>query len=109
MLCNNGYMGMVRQWQELIHGGRYSHSYNARPTSWRLRAPSAGARRAWTIRELDAALAECLAHDGPYFLDVAVAAQENCPMMPRRPPAHDAGRRRLVPGRDELRRRREKR
>ncbi|HBL66795.1 MAG TPA: biosynthetic-type acetolactate synthase large subunit, partial [Achromobacter sp.] len=29
VLCNNGYMGMVRQWQELIHGGRYSHSYNA--------------------------------------------------------------------------------
>ena len=27
VLCNNGYMGMVRQWQELNHGGRYSHSY----------------------------------------------------------------------------------
>ena len=27
ILSNNGYMGMVRQWQELIHGGRYSHSY----------------------------------------------------------------------------------
>ncbi|MNT95558.1 acetolactate synthase 3 catalytic subunit [compost metagenome] len=33
--------------------------------------------------KLEAALAECLAHDGPYFLDVAVSAQENCfPMMP---------------------------
>ena len=33
--------------------------------------------------ELDAALAECLDYDGPYFLDVRVAAQENCfPMMP---------------------------
>ena len=33
--------------------------------------------------ELDAALAECLAHEGPFFLDVQVAAQENCfPMMP---------------------------
>jgi acetolactate synthase-1/2/3 large subunit len=33
--------------------------------------------------ELDAALAECLAYDGPFFLDVQVAAQENCfPMMP---------------------------
>src|SRR3546814_2627211 len=29
VLCNNGHMGMVRQWQELIHDGRYSHSYNA--------------------------------------------------------------------------------
>ena len=28
VLSNNGHMGMVRQWQELIHGGRYSHSYN---------------------------------------------------------------------------------
>jgi acetolactate synthase-1/2/3 large subunit len=27
VLCNNGRMGMVRQWQELVHGGRYSHSY----------------------------------------------------------------------------------
>ena len=29
VLCNNGYMGMVRQWQELNHAGRYSHSYTA--------------------------------------------------------------------------------
>src|SRR5690606_32505978 len=28
VLCNNQHMGMVRQWQELIHEGRYSHSYN---------------------------------------------------------------------------------
>ena len=42
-----------------------------------------GAARVDDPAQLDAALAECLAHDGPYFLDVAVAAQENCfPMMP---------------------------
>ena len=29
VLCNNGYMGMVRQWQQLNHAGRYSHSYTA--------------------------------------------------------------------------------
>lgn len=85
VLCNNGYMGMVRQWQELIHGGRYSHSYNeslpdfvalARAFGW-------GAARVDDPAQLDAALAECLAHDGPYFLDVVVTAQENCfPMMP---------------------------
>src|SRR5262249_39715646 len=28
-ILNNEYMGMVRQWQELLHGGRYSHSYTA--------------------------------------------------------------------------------
>ncbi len=85
ILSNNGYMGMVRQWQELIHGGRYSHSYNealpdfvavARGFGWQAQAVS---RR----DELDAAIAECLASDGPYFLDVHVAAEENCfPMIP---------------------------
>lgn len=84
ILSNNGYMGMVRQWQELNHGGRYSHSYTealpdfvavARGFGWQARTVS---RR----QELDAAIAECLASDGPYFLDVHVAAEENCfPMI----------------------------
>jgi acetolactate synthase-1/2/3 large subunit len=85
VLCNNGYMGMVRQWQELIHGGRYSHSYNASLPDFvaLARAFGWGAARVDDPAKLDAALAECLAHDGPYFLDVAVTAQENCfPMMP---------------------------
>ncbi|CUK11681.1 Acetolactate synthase isozyme 3 large subunit [Achromobacter xylosoxidans] len=85
VLCNNGYMGMVRQWQELIHGGRYSHSYNASLPDFVVlaRAFGWGAARVEDPAQLDAALAECLAHDGPYFLDVAVTAQENCfPMMP---------------------------
>lgn len=85
VLCNNSHMGMVRQWQELIHEGRYSHSYNdslpdfvalARAFGW-------GARRVDDPAQLDAALEECLAFDGPFFLDVVVQAQENCfPMMP---------------------------
>jgi acetolactate synthase-1/2/3 large subunit len=85
ILSNNGYMGMVRQWQELIHGGRYSHSYTealpdfvavARGFGWQARTVS---RR----DELDQAIAECLASDGPYFLDVHVVAEENCfPMIP---------------------------
>ncbi|HEX7953878.1 MAG TPA: biosynthetic-type acetolactate synthase large subunit [Burkholderiales bacterium] len=84
VLCNNGYMGMVRQWQELNHGSRYSHSYTealpdfvavARGFGW-------GARRVTDPAELDAAIAECLASEGPFFLDVAVAARENCfPMI----------------------------
>ena len=32
-ILNNQYMGMVRQWQELLHGGRYSESWNRCPTS----------------------------------------------------------------------------
>lgn len=85
VLSNNGRMGMVRQWQQLIHGGRLSHSYTealpdfvalARAFGWR-------SRRVERRDELDAALAECLSSDGPFFLDVVVAAEENCfPMMP---------------------------
>jgi acetolactate synthase-1/2/3 large subunit len=85
VLSNNGYMGMVRQWQELNHGNRLSHSWNeALPDFVALaKAFGWGSRRVSDPAELDAALAECLAYDGPFFLDVQVAAQENCfPMMP---------------------------
>ncbi|MDM0050534.1 biosynthetic-type acetolactate synthase large subunit [Variovorax sp. J22R115] len=85
VLSNNGYMGMVRQWQELNHGNRLSHSWNeALPDFVALaKAFGWGARRVSEPAELEAALAECLAYDGPFFLDVQVAAQENCfPMMP---------------------------
>ncbi|QHE83459.1 biosynthetic-type acetolactate synthase large subunit [Hydrogenophaga sp. BPS33] len=85
VLCNNGYMGMVRQWQQLNHGNRLSHSWNAALPDFVALAHAFGwgARRVDHPGELDDALAECLAHDGPFFLDVRVAAQENCyPMMP---------------------------
>ena len=85
VLSNNGYMGMVRQWQELNHGNRLSHSWNeALPDFVALaQAFGWGARRVTDPSKLDAALAECLACEGPFFLDVQVAAQENCfPMMP---------------------------
>jgi acetolactate synthase-1/2/3 large subunit len=85
VLCNNGYMGMVRQWQELSHGNRLSHSWNeALPDFVALaRAFGWGARRVDDPAQLQAALGECLASDGPFFLDVHVAAQENCfPMIP---------------------------
>ncbi|MEO8543483.1 MAG: biosynthetic-type acetolactate synthase large subunit [Burkholderiaceae bacterium] len=85
VLSNNGYMGMVRQWQELNHGNRLSHSWNeALPDFVALaKAFGWGARRVSQPAELDSALAECLASEGPFFLDVQVAPQENCfPMMP---------------------------
>ncbi|MDR6428255.1 acetolactate synthase-1/2/3 large subunit [Variovorax paradoxus] len=85
VLCNNGYMGMVRQWQELNHGNRLSHSWNeALPDFVALaKAFGWGARRVSDPAALEAALAECLASEGPFFLDVQVASQENCfPMMP---------------------------
>ncbi|WP_457332176.1 biosynthetic-type acetolactate synthase large subunit [Rhizobacter sp. P5_C2] len=85
VVLNNGHMGMVRQWQELVHGGRYSQSALdvqpdfvalAKAFGWR-------ARRVVQRGELDDALAECLASDGPFFLDVIVVPEENCwPMIP---------------------------
>ncbi|UCH47459.1 MAG: biosynthetic-type acetolactate synthase large subunit [Betaproteobacteria bacterium] len=85
VLSNNGYMGMVRQWQEFDHGARYSHSYTAALPDFVAIASGFGwgAERVTDPQELDAAIARCLAHDGPCFLDVAVQPQENCfPMMP---------------------------
>jgi len=85
VLCNNGYMGMVRQWQELIHGGRYSHSYTEALPDFVAVARGFGweAERVSDPRELPAALERCLRSERPYFLDVVVAAQENCfPMIP---------------------------
>ena len=84
LLCNNGYMGMVRQWQELNHDSRYSHSYTAALPDFVAVAKGFGwgARRVSDPAELDTAIAECLTREGPFFLDVAVAPQENCfPMM----------------------------
>jgi len=85
VVCNNGCMGMVRQWQALSHGGRLSHSYTAAlPDFVRLAAAFGwGARQVAAPQDLDAAVAECLEHDGPFLLDVTVVAQENCfPMVP---------------------------
>lgn len=84
VLSNNGYMGMVRQWQELGFEGRYSHSYTEALPDFVAVARGFGwcARRVSDPKELDAAIAECLESPGPFFLDVAVAPQANCfPMM----------------------------
>lgn len=85
VLCNNTYMGMVRQWQELIHGNRLSHSWNAALPDFVALAKAFGwgARRVDLPHELDEALEACLRHAGPYFLDVRVTRLENCyPMIP---------------------------
>ncbi len=85
VLCNNGYMGMVRQWQQLIHGNRLSHSWNAALPDFvaLARAFGWGAARVDAPHALDAAIDAALDHAGPYFLDVRVEPQENCfPMIP---------------------------
>ena len=85
IICNNGRLGMVRQWQQLNHGGRLSHSWTEALPDFELlaRAFGWGARSISCPSELDGAIAQCLAHDGPFLLDVRVVAEENCfPMMP---------------------------
>ncbi|WP_077036900.1 biosynthetic-type acetolactate synthase large subunit [Pelomonas sp. KK5] len=85
VLCNNAHMGMVRQWQELIHGERYSHSYNACMPDFVAVARGFGweAERVDERAQLDAALTRCLDAPGPFFLDVRVRSEENCfPMIP---------------------------
>ncbi|WP_271009747.1 biosynthetic-type acetolactate synthase large subunit [Paucibacter sp. B51] len=85
VLSNNGRMGMVRQWQELIHGGRYSHSYTEALPDFVALALAFGWQglRVERREDLDAALQRCLASAGPFFLDVQVRAEENCfPMIP---------------------------
>ena len=85
VLCNNAHMGMVRQWQELVHGERYSHSYNECMPDFVAVAKGFGwqGRRVQRRDELDAAIAQCLDSEEAFFLDVQVVATENCfPMIP---------------------------
>jgi acetolactate synthase-1/2/3 large subunit len=84
-IINNQYMGMVRQWQELLHGGRYAHSYTeALPDFVKL----AEAYRAHGIRcerpgDLDEKIREMIEVDRPVIFDCVVDPAENCfPMIP---------------------------
>jgi acetolactate synthase-1/2/3 large subunit len=84
-ILNNQYMGMVRQWQELLHGGRYSESYSAALPDFVKLADSFHAHglRAETVDDLDCVIREMLAIDGPVIADIAVDQKENCfPMIP---------------------------
>jgi acetolactate synthase-1/2/3 large subunit len=84
-ILNNQYMGMVRQWQELLHGGRYSESYtHSLPDFVKL----AEAYHAVGIRcekpgDLDHAIKEMIKVDKPVLFDCVVDPKENCfPMIP---------------------------
>src|ERR1035438_5125601 len=84
-ILNNEYMGMVRQWQELLHGGRYSESYSeGLPDFVKL----AAAYHAHGIRcdkpgDLAHAIREMIDVDKPVLFDCVVDPKENCfPMIP---------------------------
>jgi acetolactate synthase I/II/III large subunit len=84
-ILNNEYMGMVRQWQELLHGGRYSESYSASLPDFVKLAEAYGAVGIRCDRpgDLDAAIAEMIAVDRPVIFDCVVDKAENCfPMIP---------------------------
>ncbi|WP_043879287.1 acetolactate synthase 3 large subunit [Azorhizobium caulinodans] len=84
-ILNNRYMGMVRQWQELLHGGRYSHSYSeALPDFVKLADAYGGVGiRCEKPGDLDGAIQEMINIKRPVIFDCIVDQQENCfPMIP---------------------------
>jgi len=86
VLLNNAYMGMVRQWQEMFHESRFSHSYfDSLPDFAKLAEAYGGVGlRADTLDELDEALKIAFSKQESFvFIDIAVAKEENVfPMVP---------------------------
>jgi acetolactate synthase-1/2/3 large subunit len=84
-ITNNQYMGMVRQWQELMHGSRYSESYtDALPDLVKLaEACHWVGLRATKADEVDDVIQEMISIDRPVIADIWVDQKENCfPMIP---------------------------
>ena len=84
-ILNNQWMGMVRQWQELNHGSRYSESYTESLPDFVLLAKSFGIKglRVEEIDKLDSTIDEMLNTKGPVIADIRVEKEENCfPMIP---------------------------
>jgi acetolactate synthase-1/2/3 large subunit len=84
-ILNNEYMGMVRQWQELLHGGRYSESYSAAlPDFVKLAEAYGGVGiRCDDPAKLDEAIMQMIDTPRPVIFDCVVAKDENCfPMIP---------------------------
>jgi len=85
LILNNFYMGMVRQWQELMHGGRYAESYMESLPDFVKLADTFGMTGLRTSKpdELDGVLKEMIAIDGPVIVDIHVDPKENVyPMIP---------------------------
>jgi acetolactate synthase-1/2/3 large subunit len=84
-ILNNEYMGMVRQWQELLHGGRYSESYMASLPDFVKLAEAFGAvgLRAEKVGDLDGVIEEMISNKRTVIADIRVDKAENCfPMIP---------------------------
>ncbi|XDA99656.1 acetolactate synthase 3 large subunit [Sulfitobacter sp. LCG007] len=84
-ILNNERLGMVRQWQELLHGERYSHSWSESLPDFVKLADAFGAKGiiCKDPADLDDAIMEMLNHNGPVLFDCLVEKHENCfPMIP---------------------------
>ena len=84
-ILNNQWMGMVRQWQELNHGSRYSQSYTSSLPDFIMLAKSFGIKglRVDEVSGLDATIDEMINTNGPVIADIRVEKEENCfPMIP---------------------------
>ncbi|MDC0093485.1 biosynthetic-type acetolactate synthase large subunit [Alphaproteobacteria bacterium] len=84
-ILNNQWMGMVRQWQELNHGSRYSESYTSSLPDFVMLAKSFGIKgmQVDDIKNLDSTIDEMINTNGPVLADIRVEKEENCfPMIP---------------------------
>jgi acetolactate synthase I/II/III large subunit len=91
-IMNNGYLGMVRQWQELFWDKRYSGVDMGKSPDWVKLAEAFGATgmRVDQDDEMDDAMRQAIETDGPVVLDVRVRREENCyPMIPAGAAARD--------------------
>lgn len=83
-IINNGYLGMVRQWQQFFHGKRYAQSRIGSPDFVKVaEAYGALGLRATTPAQALLVIEQALLHDGPVFMDFVVREEENVfPMVP---------------------------
>ncbi|MBV0890371.1 acetolactate synthase 3 large subunit [Paracoccus sp. Z118] len=91
-ILNNERLGMVRQWQQLLHGERYSQSWSESLPDFVKLAEAFGCagRQVSDPAELDDAIREMMDYDGPFILDVLVEKHENClPMIPSGKPHNE--------------------
>jgi acetolactate synthase-1/2/3 large subunit len=91
-ILNNERLGMVRQWQELLHGERYSHSWSDALPDFVKLAEAFGCKgiQCKDPKDLDDAIMEMIRYDGPVIFDCLVEKHENCfPMIPSGKPHNE--------------------
>ncbi|WP_152824126.1 acetolactate synthase 3 large subunit [Fertoebacter nigrum] len=91
-ILNNERLGMVRQWQELLHGERYSQSWSEALPDFVKLAEAFGCKglKVSDPADLDDAIMEMIRYDGPVIFDCLVEKHENCfPMIPSGKPHNE--------------------